>query len=374
MTRRLPMGYGFAAWIGLVVASCFALSSAQAQAQEPATNTANQWLDQAWKRKAAGDLDGAATAFDEAKKAGADAQRVETELGYLEAQRGNKGSAAEHFDKAAEGPDPQMAEAARKELKYLPQRYWGDLYGEAWGWTRLTDPKTRDLVPTLRIRGLYRPWLEHDFHLYVFAQGTRDTASTDAATLGAPILYADNHAMLGAGALMRLWQGRLSLFAQAGPAIALIDDNKSRVKFDARAGAALGLDNGKCRPEPADGIQFDGQLCLELYGEAVWVSRFDNNVIGMLRPRALFGLAVTGPVAWQPYVEARGMQDINGDYYNNRIEGGVGHRWRLLQPVGADLLVGIHAGSFTGRENVDKIPGQLSYVELRLLAATYFQF
>ena len=53
------------------------------------------------------------------------------------------------------------------------------------------------------------------------------------------------------------------------------------------------------------------------YAEAVWVSRFENNVLTMGRGRIAFTALVTGPIAWQPIAEVRVLKDINNDYWNN---------------------------------------------------------
>src|SRR5205814_3062466 len=66
-----------------------------------------------------------------------------------------------------------------------------DLYGDAF-WSRSSQLNSgNDLVPTLRARALYRPFQSVDFNVYVFAQATRDTASTSGGANELPRIYAD---------------------------------------------------------------------------------------------------------------------------------------------------------------------------------------
>jgi hypothetical protein len=299
-------------------------------------------------------------------------QRAELDAGYAAMRENDRSEAVDRFENAAEGPDPALAAQAERELDVLPSHFWGDFYGEALVWQRLHGYDNSNAVFSGRLRGLWRPSLEVDFNFYVFAQATRDVRSTGTADLGVPLIYADNYALLGAGMMLRL--GYVGFFIQAGPGFNLADDGRDSVVFDARGGVLASYDTSQCRLTPSGGTHFVSAPCAEVYGEAVWVHRFDDDVIGALRGRLAFGWLLTGPLLWQWFVEARAVADINGDYYNNFAEAGVGHRWRLLRPIPIDVLAGIHAGTYLGIENVDRAPEPLTYVEARLLAATYFDF
>lgn len=299
-------------------------------------------------------------------------QRAELEVGYAEMRAGDRGDAADHFENAAEGPDAELAAQAERELDVMPDHWWGDFYAEALVWQRLHGYDSSNAVFTGRLRGMWRPSLDVDFNFYVFAQATRDVRSTNSSDLGIPLVYADNYALLGGGMMLRF--GGVAFFVQAGPGFNIGDDNRDAVVFDARGGVLAAYDTRLCRLSTAGGSRFVSAPCAELYGEAVWVHRFDDDVIGLLRGRVAYGWAVTGPFLWQWFVEARGVADINGDYYNNFVEAGAGHRWRLSRPIPFDVLLGLHAGTYLGRENVDPAPDPLTYVEARLLATTYFDF
>jgi hypothetical protein len=344
-------------------------------AAQPSPQEVQRLLEDGYQRKQAGDLEGALAAFEQARGLGADAQRIALELSYLQVARGRFEEANQGFTEASLGPDSLLARQARQELEALPHHLWADLYVDTLGWSRTFGSGVpADLVPTLRGRVFVRPSLNLDLHFYLFTQVTRDTASRGRDSLGIPEIYADNYTLAGLGVLARFWSHRAGLFVQAGPAFNLLDDGRRRVSFDARAGLYFGLESSSCRPRPSPGVGLMLAPCTDAYGESVYISRFDHNVVGFLRGRAALSWLHTGPVLWQGLLEARAAADRLGHYYNNLADAGVGHRWRLLAPIGFDLQLALHGGRYFGRHSVDPLPAQLQYTDLRLQAATYVEF
>jgi hypothetical protein len=333
-------------------------------------------MDEAYRRKASHDSLGAASAFESARAAGFASQVVDLELGYLALDRGDREAARSHFEAGASGPDAARAAQARSELgALLPTQVFRNFYGETYGWNRVAGGnQTRDAVPTFRLQVHYRPSLDAEFSVYLFAQATRDLASRSAASGGVPQIYADNHALFGPGVLLRFLDRHLGLFFQAGPALNLLDDGRERVSFDARGGAFFGAETAHCWPVAAVGATLGFIPCADVYSDLVYLRRFEDNVIGFGRGRAGATWLVTGPLAWQFIAEARGSVDRKGDFYNNFAELGAGPRWRLLRPLHLDLFFSLNAGRYLGRANRDPAPNPLSYLDLRLQAATYLEF
>jgi hypothetical protein len=390
--------------VGLVVvlAQGVAAPRPAAGAPAPAADSASSsaLLDQAYQLKSAGRTAEAAAAFERARAAGADPQLIELELGYLASSTNGPASGEEarrHYEAAARGPDRKLADQARLEIAALAppsppaergpgdgkassaqpalSRFWGDVYAEAYGWQRLAGAnESGSLVPTVRLRGLFRPAPSFDFNLYAYAQATRDTASRGAGVGGVPIIYADDYALIGGGALLRFWGGRVGFFGQIGPAFDLLDDGRPRIVLDARAGAVLYAETPACAPAPGTGAEWRLDPCLDVYAEGVYVSRFDDDVIAFARPRAALGYAITGPIDWQLVAEARSGKDSNDDYYNNFVDGGLGHRWRLLRPARIDLLASINGGTYFAVSGREPAPSQLGYVDARVDLATYLEF
>ena len=298
-------------------------------------------------------------------------QRRALELGYAALGARDPETANRQFAQAAAGPDGALSDRARAEQRYLPRHFWAEVYAESFGWSRTQAavPLT-DLATTVRARALWRPRLDLDLNLYAFAQATRDLASEGGGAL--PRIYADNQALFGAGALARFWDGRAGAFGQIGPALALVDDGGDRLRLDARLGMFLAVASQGCAGAAGGGFRL--APCLESYGEATYVSRYDHNVIGFGRARAGFSYLATGPVRWQLLGELRAAVDRNHDYYNNLADVGLAHRWRLMAAVPFDLLLGAHAGRFLGVSGRDPLPARRGYVDLRLVGSTYLSF
>jgi hypothetical protein len=328
----------------------------------------------AYRAKSEHRLADAQVAFEGARVAGANPQLVSIELGYLAAARGDFDDARGHFAEAQQGPDRGVAEQAGRELGVSPRHWWGDFYADALGAESTSGQASGPalLVPTARVRAYYRPSLGLDLNFYAYAQATRDTASAAAGPAGVPAIYADDYAMLGVGARFRLWEGRVGLFAQAGPAWNLV--RPGATELDARAGFDLYAELPQCAPAPEKELRVQLTPCAEVYVEGVYASRFDNNVIGLARPRGGLTYMVTGPVAWQVVAEGRAGKDLNNDYYNNFVDAGAGPRWRLLAPFRLDLLVTADAGTYLGLHGRDPAPDRLAYTALRLEASTYLEY
>lgn len=347
-------------WVTVVV---LLLWSASSQA-EPAPDAA-AWLSTAYQRKASGDLGGAVEAFRAARTAGADPQRVALELAYTHLALGDTAAARDDLAAASRGPDAGLAGQARDQLAVLPGAWWGDVYAEAFGWHRARGAAgSTDLVPTVRVRGMRRLAASPELDAYVFAQATRDTASRVAGAV--PQIYADDRALVGGGVLARFWRRRLGLFAQLGPGVPLIGGG-AQLALDVRAGGDLVVEGAAC-------AQRGRATCAEIYAEAVYTSRFDDDVQALVRGRLARAYLETGPVSWQLFVEARGAADRNGDYYNNFVDLGAGPRWRLRTALPVDVLLGGHVGSYLGRAHRDPAPTSLGYADVRILATTYVEF
>lgn len=337
----------------------------------PAARSAPEWMAEAYRRKATRDLAGAAAAFEAARATGADAQRVDLELAYVALERGDPAAARRRLEAAAGGPDAALGDRARAQLAFVPGHLRGDLYWDAYGWRGVAgDAHVANEVPTLRLRAHYRPWLDRDLSLYAYAQATRDRASSGGAL---PRIYADDALVVGPGALLALWGRRAGLFLQAGWAWALVDDGRARARLDARGGAFLSVESAGCAPPPAEGARLAAVPCADGYGEAVWLGRFDDELVAFARGRAGAGWLVTGPVAWQLLVEARGAANRRRAAGDPFAEAGLWHRWRLLRPARVDALVGVQEGRAFSL-GATPPARRRAYAELRFQLTTSLEF
>lgn len=369
---RCTAAGGMAPFVTLVALMLATTAPGTLTAQAPLADETNT-LEAAYQAKAEGDVEAARRAFERALELGADPQRVHLELGYLAAGERRLEDARRHFEQAANGPDATASADARAQLRFLPNHFWMDGYLEGWAWYRLTGADSANLVPTLRLRGLWRPLLDHDFNFYLYGQVTRDVASRGAGPRSLPVIYADNHALVGGGAMYRFLDGHMAVFGQLGPAFNLRDDGGDIVKLDARVGVMAGIESHECRLPRFNGVRAFIGGCLEGYGEIIYVSRFDHDIVGVLRGRAGLNLLQFEFLLFQPLFELRALGGKNGDYYNNLVELGFGSRIRLLEPFVMDLYTSVHGGLYYGVENVDPLPDPPAFLELRALLTTYVE-
>ena len=303
-------------------------------------------------------------------------QYAALKAGYAAKEAEDFRAARGYFKEARAGENAELSAQARSELRYLPKLAWGDAYLEGYGWHRFAGASTSDFVPTLRVRGFLHPIPKVDLDPYVFVQVSRDVASRAEGPEGYPLIYADNHLMLGGGLQFRFWKKRVGLFAQVGPAFNLVrGPDDPLVELDVRAGIFFVLQVPNCSPAPEKrGARKELAFCADIYSEAVYVSRFDHNLLATARARVGLTYLVTGPISWEPYAEVRLLKDIRNDYWNNLADAGLGHRWRLLRPFSLQLLIGVHGGGYFGLEGDDPAPDDLSYGELRVQLGGYASF
>jgi tetratricopeptide (TPR) repeat protein len=345
--------------------------------EPPTPETARDWLQLAWSRKADGDPEGAEEALLAALDAGGDEATIALELGYLYHSQERFEESEEWFKRARQASSEGIRQA-RTELQALQPKFWGEAYGQLFGWWRFYPCNRANLMPFAQVRGFYHPFEHIDLDPYVYVNASRDLASRGEGPLGFPVVYADNTIGTGVGVLYRYWDRQAGAYAQMGTAINLMDDDRQLVWFDVRIGAYVDLqDKEGCWPAAMlEGERYGAPMtfCWEAYGEAVYLSRFDHNIVTQARGRAGASAIVTGRVAWQPLLESRLHKDLLNDYWNNLYEVGAVHRWRLLDPFRLDLMVGLHYGTYFGLYRVDPPPATLGYAELRLLLETGFNF
>ncbi len=345
--------------------------------EPPTPESARDWLQLAWTRKADGDLDGAEEALLAALEAGGDEASIALELGYLYHSQ-ERYEESEAWFKRARQASSEGIRQARTELQALQPRFWFEAYAQAFGWWRFYPCNRKNFLPFAQLRAFWHPVQHIDLDPYLYVNASRDFASRGEGPLGFPVVYADNTLGAGVGVLYRYWERQAGVFAQMGTAVNLLNDGRQRVWFDMRVGGYVDLqDKEGCWPEPMiEGERYGAPMsfCWEAYGEVVYLSRFDHNVVAQARGRAGASAIVTGRVAWQPMLESRLHKDLINEYWNNLAEVGAIHRWRLLDPFRLDLMVGLHYGSYFGLYRVDPPPSTLGYAELRFLLETGFNF
>ncbi len=111
----------------------------------------------------------------------------------------------------------------------------------------------------------------------------------------------------------------------------------------------------------------------EVYGDAIYFQRDDDNVIGSLWIREGFGSIQFEPGAADLYLRFDGNFDRNEDYWNNRIEGGIGVRFRPAdEELDAQLSCELVGGYYLDRDGRYELPFDREYLGARLELTVWF--
>ncbi|HAK97209.1 MAG TPA: hypothetical protein DCM87_20025 [Planctomycetes bacterium] len=138
------------------------------------------------------------------------------------------------------------------------------------------------------------------------------------------------------------------------------------------SGAAFWQRWGTRPNETAFFLPFTGYR--ELYWDAIYYARDDDNVIANAQFREAFGCIRAGPLAGDLYFRADGSIDRNKDYWNNRFQGSLGVRVRPVLDIDLDLQVSceVVAGVYNDRKGRYELPYDKEYVGARLEVTYWF--
>lgn len=157
---------------------------------------------------------------------------------------------------------------------------------------------------------------------YVFFRRTQDNRSRNLGELSQ--LYEDNAQITGVGGQFTPFK-RIPLvgFLELGAAYDLVYQNRKRWRGDARAGVMYYREFGT-RPQYFDAPTFSANYYSDLYGDLTYFSRYNNNVIGLIRTRQGIRLWQYHASMLNLYVTGRVVFDTKREFYNNFAEVGPG--------------------------------------------------
>ena len=233
---------------------------------------------------------------------------------------------------------------------------------QAWHRFSQEPPNSNDALPGIVLQKSWNPWDRRDLRTYLYAELSQDLASRTPAELGLPQLAAESATGLGLGIRSGLWEDRIEAFAQVGPSFDLADRSGSVASLDLRMGLRSSVDTSGCAPTFAAPVSVGFQPCLEGRAQLLYMSRWNNDVLGMIEGLAASTVLTTDRVAWQPLITANAYGDTEGAWYNNRLEFGTGIRWRWIGPIKLDLVGGAFGGVHRPAEDLLST----TYIDLRV--------
>jgi hypothetical protein len=210
-----------------------------------------------------------------------------------------------------------MTSLAGQQTKALREPYFSEIY-----FNPFTESRFGLTVRPFNSRlGLEQA---NDFQTkeYVFFRRTQDNRSRNLGELSQ--LYEDNVQITGVGGQFTPFK-RIPLvgFLELGTAYDIVYQNRKRWRGDARAGAMYYREFGT-RPQFFDAPTFSVNYYSDLYADLTYFSRYNNNVIGLIRTRQGIRLFQYHASMLNIYVTGRVAFDTKREFYNNFAEVGPG--------------------------------------------------
>lgn len=247
------------------------------------------------------------------------------QLGYLYDLINNKPLAYKYFSLAAKTKEKSLslkAENAMTNLsglqtKALPAPYYSEFFFNPFSQTRF-GLTVRPMVIRLGIEQV-NPWFTKE---YAFFRRTDDNQSMNLGKISQ--IYEDDVQITGIGGQITPIKGLpLVGFLETGVAYDLIYRNRNRYRGDLRAGFMY-YDEYGARPAYFDRVFLSLNYYSDLYGEATYFSRYNNNVIAGVKTHQGIRLLQYHSSMLNLYATGRVITDVQRQFYNNFAEIGPG--------------------------------------------------
>ena len=251
--------------------------------------------------------------------------KIALQLAYLYDQVGNKPFACHYFALAAHSHDKSVSLKAEKALtnlsgsqtKALPPPYFAEVYFSPFSQSRFG----LTVRPFIWRMGVEQ---ENPFHPkeYVFFRRTDDNRSQNKGELSQ--IYEDNVQISGVGGQINpIPLLPVIGYVEAGAAYDLIYRDRDRWRGDLRGGLMYFQAFG-AKPGYTDTMMLSNHYYSNWYADMTYFSRYNNNVIGLIRTHQGIRLLQYKSSMLNLYIVGRAMEDTRREFFNNIAEIGPG--------------------------------------------------
>lgn len=250
---------------------------------------------------------------------------IALQLAYLYDQLNNKPAAYRYFKLATlRGQKNRLIQAEKaltniggEQTKGLPSPYFSDVF---------FSPFTQDRFGLTVEPFYWRLGLEQNNRLqtkeYAFLRRTQDNRSTNLGEISQ--IYEDDVQITGIGLQTKpLNVLPIYGFVEVGEAYDLIYQQRNRWRGDVRVGLMYYQVFG-AEPSYFNELKWGHDYYSTWYGDVVYFSRYNNNIIGSIRTHQGIHLLQYKSSMVNLYVTGRMIEDTNRDFYNNIAEIGPG--------------------------------------------------
>lgn len=247
------------------------------------------------------------------------------QLGYLYNTLNDKPAAYRYFTQAAQSPDKKIALCAENSLtnisgqqtKILPTPYFGEVY---------FNPFSQSRFGLTVLPFIGRMGIEQDNQLqtkeYFFLRRTSDNRSRNLGELSQ--LYEDDVQITGVGGQIKpLSKLPIVAFLETGVAYDLVYQNRNRWRGDLRAGLMY-FEEWGAKPAYFETARLYPDYYSNWYADITYFSRYNNNVIGLIRTHQGVHILQYQRSLLNLYVTGRAITDTHREFFNNLAEIGPG--------------------------------------------------
>ena len=246
------------------------------------------------------------------------------QLGYISVDLNQKKLAYHYFDLASDTKNEKNKVAAEISktyltgnlIKILPEPYYADIYYDPFYFSRFKMTVQPIVIKAGKVINE-----KYQFKIYLSYQRTTDNRSSFSNQL--PQIYDDNASITALGTRINPISGApLTAFIEAGKAIDIVYQSRSRWRNDLRGGLAYYKNWGV---EPTYDIHpvFSDHVIGDLYSDMIYFSRY-RDIIGSVRLREGIRLFKYETSFIDVYMKGFLVWDTAHQYYNNIIEWGPG--------------------------------------------------
>lgn len=247
------------------------------------------------------------------------------QLGYLYDGCADKPRAYRAFKLATRARDPVLALKAQRamtqlrgdQLKAWPKPYFSQVF-----FTPFTQSRFGLTVTPLIVRSGFEQTNAYQTKEYVFIRRTDDNKSVNLGQISQ--IYEDDVQITGVGGQWRVLPTQpVIAFAEVGAAYDLIYRQRDRWRSDVRIGAMY-YDEFGAPLSYVNTLTWGCAYYANGYADAVYFSRYNNNVIGGVRTQQGIRFLQYHSSVVNIYMTARALMDTNRLFYNNFAEIGPG--------------------------------------------------
>ena len=250
---------------------------------------------------------------------------IAMQLAYLYDQINNKPIAYQYLQIAARSQDRNLSLSAENAMtnlaglqtKALPRPYYSEIFFSPFYESRFG----LTVVPLI-----WRVGIEQDNRFktkeYAFLRRTQDNRSANLGLISQ--LFEDNVQITGVGGQLAPFKGLPIIgYLEVGAAYDLLYQNRDRWRGDLRGGLMYYQDFGK-RPAYFDTLKMSHDYYSDWYADATYFSRYNNNVIGVIKTHQGVRLLQYKSSMLNLYMTGRVFGDTRREFFNNYAEVGPG--------------------------------------------------